>query len=446
MKRLLLINPAIRANGGHIPNVGGAFSMEPLALAYVAALTPPDWKVKIWDEVVAPGAPPLDADLVGISTITATAPRAYDLAARYRRVGIPVVLGGSHPTMLPDETARYADAVFSGEAEGGWPRLIEDFEAGRLAPHYEGVATAAVRHLLPRRDLYRDRYVVSLISASRGCHYRCEFCSIWKRDQGRLRLRPIEDVWSELTTLRRGWATLFTDDNIMADRDWAVALFRGIAERKLGHRIAVQASLSIADDDELLLWLRRAGCFAIMTGLESVSTESLRVMRKGVNLRIGPDAYKQKIARIHAQRMIVAGTFMFGNDGDGPDIFDRTVNFVKDASVDLAHFGILVPDPGTDLHARLQKEGRLIFTSYPDDYERHHLGQALFIPTQMTVQQLETGAHWAAQEIGRWPIVLQRAWRTWRQTHSMSAALIALTWTRSGLYARARNNILSALE
>ncbi len=420
--------------------------MEPLALAYVAALTPPDWQVTIWDEVMNPGAAPVDADLVGISTITATAPRVYELAARFRRAGIPVVLGGPHPTMLPDEVARYADVVFIGEAEGGWPRLIEDFESGRLALRYEGIAPAASCHLLPRRDLYRHRYVVNLISASRGCHYRCEFCSIWKREQGRLRLRPIEDVWAELAVLRRSWATLFTDDNIISDRDWALALFRGVAERKMGHRFAVQASLSIADDDELLFWLHRAGCFAIMTGLESVSTESLRVMRKGVNLRIGPDAYEQKIAQIHAHQLIVAGTFMFGNDGDGPDIFDRTVSFVKEASVDLAHFGILVPDPGTDLHFRLQKEGRLIFTSYPEDYRRHHLGQALFVPTQMTVQQLERGARWAAHEIGRWPIVLQRAWRTWRQTRSMAAALIALTWTRSGLYARTRNDTLSALR
>ncbi|WP_423222462.1 B12-binding domain-containing radical SAM protein [Candidatus Amarolinea aalborgensis] len=436
MKRLLLINPALYANGGRVPNVAGAASMEPLALAYVAALTPPGWKITIWDEVMEPMPNPTAADLVGISTITATAPRAYELASQFRHLGIPVVLGGPHPTMLPDEAARYADVVFSGEAEGAWPRLVEDFTSGHLKSRYEGGGPPLVHNLVPRRDLYQHRYVINLISASRGCHYRCEFCSIWKFDSGRLRLRQKEDVWAELESWQSGWATLFTDDNIMADREWSLALFRGMAERGLRRRFAVQASLSIADDDELLFWLQRAGCFAIMTGLESVNEESLRVMRKGVNLRIGPAAYQAKIAQIHAHRMMVAGTFMFGNDGDGLDIFDQTVSFVKEASVDLAHFGILVPDPGTDLHARLHAEGRLIFTSYPQDYRRHHLGQALFVPAKMTTRQLEDGMRRATHEIGCWPVAVQRAWRTWRHTHNFFAALIALVWTRSGLLAR----------
>ena len=436
MKRLLLINPALYANGGRIPNVAGAVSMEPLALAYVAALTPPGWQITIWDEVIQPMPNIPKVDLVGISTITATAPHAYELAAHFKHLGVPVVLGGPHPTLLPDEASRYADVVFSGDAEGAWPQLIADFMAGQLRSRYNGGGPPLLDRVVPRRDLYQHRYVINLISASRGCHYRCEFCSIWKFDSGRLRIRLKEDVWAELQAWRSGWATLFTDDNIMADRNWSLDLFRGMAERGLQRRFAVQASLSIADDDELLSWLHRAGCFAIMTGLESVSEDSLRAMRKGVNLKIGPAAYQEKIAKIHAHKMMVAGTFMFGNDGDGLDIFEQTVNFVKQASVDLAHFGILVPDPGTDLHLRLQAEDRLIFTQYPQDYRRHHLGQALFIPARMTTRQLEEGARWAMNEISRWPIVLRRSWQTWRHTRSLFAALIALIWTRSGLLAR----------
>lgn len=441
MKHLLLINPALHTNGGRVPNVAGAASMEPLALAYVAALTPAGWQITIWDEVVEPMPRIMEVDLVGISTITSTAPHAYELAAHFRRRGVPVVLGGPHPTMLPDEAARYADVVFSGDAEGAWPQLIADFMEGRLQRRYDGGGPPMLGRISPRRDLYQHRYVIGLISASRGCHYRCEFCSIWKLDSGRLRLRPHEDVWAELQSWRSGWATLFTDDNIMADRNWSLGLFKGMVEQGLQRRFAVQASLSIADDDELLSWLHRAGCFAIMTGLESVSEESLRVMRKGVNLKIGPAAYREKIARIHAHKMMVAGTFMFGNDGDDPDIFEKTADFVKEASIDLAHFGILVPDPGTDLYLRLQAEGRLIFTEYPQDYRRHHLGQALFVPARMTTRQLEEGARWAMHEVSRWPVVLQRSWQTWRHTHSLFAALIALIWTRSGLLPRSRQNV-----
>ena len=410
--------------------------MEPLGLAYVAAMTPPGWDIRIWDEVVERGSPDGDADLVGISAITATAPRAYELAGGFRRCGVPVVLGGPHPTLLPEEAAAYADVVFRGEAEGAWPALIADFEAGRLQRRYEGGGPPLEHAALPRRDLYRKHYALTMISASRGCRYRCEFCSIWKLEGGALRVRPVREVWAELAGCRAGWATFFADDNIVAERDWAVELFRGMAERGLHRRFAVQASLSVAEEPELLHWLRQAGCFAVMTGLESVSEESLRRMRKGVNLRVGVEGYRERIRQIHAYGMMVAGTFMFGNDGDGPDVFEQTVKFVLDAGVDLAHFGVVVPDPGTDLFARLEREGRLLFTDYPDDYRRHHLGQALFAPQQMSAAELETGYRWAVGDVSRWPAVFRRSWRTWRDTGNAFAALVALAWTRTGLRAR----------
>ena len=436
MKRLLLINPALSAGGRRLSNVAGVTTMEPLGLAYVAALTPPDWDVRIWDEVVEPSPHIGAADLVGISTITATAPRAYELAAEFRARGIPVVLGGPHPTLMPEEAAKYADVVFRGEAEGAWPAVIADFAAGRLAARYDGGGPSLDANVVPRRDLYRKRYALTLVSASRGCRYRCEFCSIWKLDSGKLRTRPVADVLAELARCRGGLATLFTDDNIAAERDWAVALFRGMAERRLQRRFAVQASLDIADDDELLHWLRRAGCFAVMTGLESVSEETLRNMRKGVNLRIGVMHYRDKIAAIHAHGLMIAGTFIFGGDGDTRDVFRQTVRFVLDAGVDLAHFGILVPDPGTDLYARLSAEGRLRHISYPEDYRRHHLGEALFVPQAMTPDELEIGYRWASKEISRWGVASRRAWRTWRETGDPFAAAIALAWTRTGLRAR----------
>lgn len=388
------------------------------------------------DEVAEPLDLQLAADLVGITALTVTAPRAYELATNFRRRGIPVVLGGPHPTLLPDEAAHYADVVFSGEAEGAWPGLIADFEAGRMQARYDGGGPSLTGTVLPRRDLYRRRYALTLISASRGCYYRCEFCAIWKLDNGKFRRRPVETVWAELRRCPHRWATLFTDDNIMADREWAVALFRGMAEQGLRRRFAVQASLSIADDDELLRWLKRAGCFAVMTGLESVSEASLRAMRKGVNLGIGVEGYREKIAQIHAHGLMIAGTFIFGSDGDGPDIFQQTARFVVEAGVDLAHFGILVPDPGTDVYDRLCREGRLLYTAYPEDYRRHHLGQALFTPQTMTPAELEAGARWAVGAISNWPVILRRSWRTWQDTGNVFAAFIALAWTRSGLRAR----------
>jgi radical SAM superfamily enzyme YgiQ (UPF0313 family) len=217
-------------------------------------------------------------------------------------------------------------------------------------------------------------------------------------------------------------------------------------ERDLTRRFAVQASLNIADDAELLHRLHHAGCFAIMTGLESVSEASLRTMRKGINLGIGVDGYRDKIDRIHAQGMMVAGTFVLGGDGDGPDIFERTVRFVMDAGVDLAHFGILIPDPGTDLYERLAREGRLLHTSYPADYARHHLAQALFVPKAMTPAALEAGYRWAIDQVSGWRAVGPRAWRTWRATGNLFAAFASLAWTRTGLRGRTQSGTAGAAQ
>jgi radical SAM superfamily enzyme YgiQ (UPF0313 family) len=277
---------------------------------------------------------------------------------------------------------------------------------------------------------------VALVSASRGCHFRCEFCAIWKFEAGRFRARRVEDVLAELPHIPRAPVTLFTDDNIMADRDWSLSLFRGMAERKLQRRHAVQASLDIANDDELLDALKASGCFAVLVGLESVSEATLKTMRKGVNLRVGVEHYRDQIARLHAHGLMAAATFIFGSDGDGPDIFQRTADFVLDAGVDLAHFGLLIPTPGTDVFDRLAREGRLLLTDFPGDYALFDLTRATFVPEAMSPQQAEAGLAAATQGIARWPVALRRAAHTWRDTGNFTAAAISLLWTRTGLHRR----------
>ncbi len=412
--------------------------MEPLGLAYVAALTPPDWDIRIADEVVEEIPRDFQPDLVGLTSLTPTTPRAYQIAADWRARGVPVVMGGMHATLCPDEAARYVDAVVRGEAEGAWPQLVADFVNGKLASRYEG-GTADLQNLpLPRRDLYRHGYRVALVSASRGCHFRCEFCAIWKFEAGRFRARRVEDVLAELPHVPRAPITLFTDDNIMADRDHALSLFRGMAAsaRSVQRRHAVQASLDIANDDELLDALKASGCFAVLVGLESVSEATLKTMRKGVNLRVGVEHYRDQIARLHAHGLMVAATFIFGSDGDGLDIFDRTARFVLDAGVDLAHFGLLIPTPGTDVFDRLAREGRLLLTDFPGDYASFDLTRATFIPEAMSPQQAEAGLAAATQDIARWPVALRRAAHTWRDTGNFTAAAISLLWTRTGLHRR----------
>jgi radical SAM superfamily enzyme YgiQ (UPF0313 family) len=441
---LLLINPAMISNGNRLPNAGGIATMEPLALAYVAAVTPAHWEIRIVDEVLEDIPLQENPDLVGLTSLTITVPRAYEIAEHFRARGIPVAMGGVHATLLPDEAANYVDAVVIGEAESSWPSLIEDFEAGELQPRYVGAVSDLKGLCLPRRDLYRHHYFLQLVSASRGCRYRCEFCTLWKLEGGRYRARPPGEVLAEMMSTNGNGRRpplasrpiLFTDENVFTDREWAHELFTGLAERGRRRPFAVQASLDIADDEEMLTLLQKCGCMTILIGFESVSEESLRLMRKGVNLRIGVDRYKEKISKLHDHGLMSSGSFMFGNDGDEPDIFERTVDFVLEAGVDIAHFGLLTPTPGTDLHDRLVREGRLLCSDFPADYRRYDLQTAVFRPLKMTPEQLEEGVVWATRAVGSGSAAVRRAWHTLRQTKNPIFAAIAYRWNRSGLYHR----------
>jgi radical SAM superfamily enzyme YgiQ (UPF0313 family) len=212
-----------------------------------------------------------------------------------------------------------------------------------------------------------------------------------------------------------------------------------MAERQIRRRHAVQASMDIADDVEMLKALKDSGCMTVLVGFESVNEQSLRMMRKGVNLKVGVAHYREKIAKLHEHGLAASGTFIFGNDGDGPDIFERTVEFVLEAGLDLAHFGLLTPMPGTDLFVRLEKEGRLLYTDFPLDYARYDQRTVVYRPRRMTPEQLEEGLVWATREVGKWSAVTRRSWRTFPMTRSPVVTCITLLWNRSGLYRRVMN-------
>ncbi|HEX8968520.1 MAG TPA: radical SAM protein [Chloroflexota bacterium] len=357
----------------------------PLTLTTLASLIPPelDAEVRLVDEGIHDIDPELDADLVGISAITGTAPRSYELADHFRRRGLPVVLGGVHPTLMPDEAARHADAVVVGYAEQSWPELLHDWLGDRLRDRYVQQPGLSLANLPPpRRDLLPagEYTTMHTFEATRGCVHACEFCVVptaW----GRPRQKPIGDVVADIrdTRARR---LIFLDLNLIADVEYARGLFSALIPLKLSW--GGLATTAIASDPDLLDLAARSGCRALLLGFESLSASSLVETRKAFNLR---QDYHEVVRALHARNIAIMGCFVFGFDHDTRETFEATVDFVLEANIDLPRYAILTPFPGTALHQRLAGAGRIL----TDDWSLYDGQHVVFQPVGMAPLQLLQG-------------------------------------------------------
>jgi len=379
--KLLLINP--KAPLAEAKSVNG-FRFPQMTLAHVAALFPQDLDIQIADEILEPA--PLDAavELVGITVMSEVVERAYYLADEYRRRGIPVILGGVHATLCPDEAKEHCDSVVVGEAEGLLDDLMKDFRAGRLKPFYRRVNLADLRDLpIPRRDLLKkDAYrTLNLVQMTRGCPNNCVFCVVHKVHGRKVRTRPIDSVLAEIASLE-GDHIAFSDDNLAADFKYAREFFARLAP--LGKKFIGQTSFNVLSDDGMLDLLHKAGAVGFIIGFESISQDTLAAMKK----RIDPTRFIDRIKKIHDLGISVLGSFVFGMDTDGPDIFDRTIEFVETAGVDVPQFTLLTPFPGTELYAQFERENRLVL---PQWWLTSGWNLVPYQPKQMTREELRAG-------------------------------------------------------
>ena len=397
--RVVLIAPA--ANNYIWRKRRAAFTMPPQALPILAAITPPGVTVRLLDEAVEDVNLNLEADLVGLSSMTATATRAYALADHFRSRGIPVVMGGVHPSSLPEEALQHCDSVVIGEAEDLWPRVLEDAGASRLKKTYQNSLPFPLEDLpAPRWDLLNARkyFIPQTVQVSRGCPVSCSFCSVSSYFGRSHRNRPLAQVLQEIKALPRK-LFIFVDDNIAGDPTMAKDLFAAMIPLK--KKWVAQASLSIADDSELLDLAARSGCIGLLIGFESLSPDVLRSIGKGVNLQ---RRYEEVIQKIHSRRIHIQGSFIFGFDGDTPEGIHTTVEFVKQARLTGVNYCHLTPFPGTRLFAELEKEGRILHRDW-SKYDRQNI---VFQPRHFNPESLQDQILWAYRQTYNWRSIWDR--------------------------------------
>lgn len=361
-------------------------AMQPLVFALLAALTPAGVTLTFHDELVEPLPDLPDADAIALTVETFAARRAYQLADAWRARGVPVIMGGFHPSMCPDEAADHADAVVVGEAEDTWPRLLADLAAGRLASRYDSACANGLGGVRFDASAFAGkRYApLGLVQFGRGCRFACDFCSIHAFFGARIRTRPVAEVVAEIAA-RPERMLFFVDDNLYADPDAARALFEALVP--LRRRFACQISMDVAADPALLRLLHRAGCRVVVVGFESTSPATLRAIGKGANLHAD---YERVIRAFHAAHLMIYGTFVVGYDADGPGIAADAADFAIRHRFAIANFNPLMPMPGTRLHDRLAEQGRLIHDRWWID-PHYRYGDAMLVPAGMTPDELTDG-------------------------------------------------------
>lgn len=380
-----------------------ADAMQPLAYAVLAGLTPEDVQVEFFDERVEKLPAAFDTAAVAMAVETFSAKRAYALADGLRKQGIPVIMGGFHPTLLPEETLGHADSVVIGEAEGVWGTVIADLRRGSLQKMYKQESPVALQGLRLDRSIFTGKKYLPVfpVQFSRGCRFACDFCSIHAFFGNDVRRRPIAEVIEEL----KGAKTVFIiDDNILSDRKEAKALFRALIPLRI--KWGCQISIDVVDDDELLSLMAESGCIAVLIGFESLSSQNLQQMKKGVNAdRMD---YQGAIFRIKRHGIMIYGTFVFGYDDDTAAAVADTCNFALQQRLFLANFNPLMPMPGTRLYERLAGEGRLMYDKWWLDGSFRY-GDTMFDPKRMTQEELAASCYAARKKFNTYQSILRRA-------------------------------------
>lgn len=400
--RLTLIYPSVGRKPGR-PYVR-AWQMEPLSMAVLAGLTPSEIDLRFYDDRLDDIPFDEPTDLVAMSVETFTALRSYRIAREFRARGVPVVMGGYHTTLIPDEVQAEADAIIVGDAEPVWLQVLEDARLGRLQPRYDGRGRRTLAGVRPRRSIFAGkRYQnITLVEFARGCNFKCDFCSITAFHDAGQNHRPANEVVDEMraTGSRRFF---IVDDNIVSQPAKVRELCKALIPLKVGW--VGQASIHIAQDDELLELMVKSGCRGVLIGMESLDPANLRDMGKGWN--VAACSYEESLRRFRAHGLAVYGTFVFGYDNDDAAVVRRSVDFARANKLFLAAFNHLVPFPGTPLYRRLEAENRLLTKKWWLDGEGR-VGDVVFQPRKVSPPELQALCLEARRRFYSWSSMAER--------------------------------------
>jgi radical SAM superfamily enzyme YgiQ (UPF0313 family) len=407
---LTLVHPAIghRAGESYIRT----WQMEPLPIAVLAGLTPDDIELRFYDDRME--TIPFDAptDAVAIPVETYTAARAYQIASEFRARRVPVIMGGFHASLVPDEVARFADVVVTGEAECVWPRVIDDLRHRTLERRYAGERRPLSEIRVERSVFAGKRYLpLGLIETGRGCRFPCEFCAIQTFFSRTYRARPVGDVIDELRCLKDSKRLFFfVDDNFAGDLKAGKPLLPEL--EALDIRWITQMSINAAHDESFLAAMQRAGCRGVLIGFESLNEDNLRAMNKRFNSMRG--GFRTALANLRRHGIFVYGTFIFGYEHDNASSFEESVDFALAERFYIAAFNHLTPFPGTPLYTRLERERRLRFDSWwlDPDYRYNTLP---FLPKRLSPDQVTEGCIAARRRFYGWRSIARRSTAHWRE-------------------------------